>query len=45
MTQEQIVTLPTWDLQVIVRSTNPAGRFWLECQYPRDELAQQGAAR
>ena len=46
MTKEQIVTPPTRDLQAIVRSTNPAGRSWLECQYPHDGLAQRpGAAR
>jgi len=30
------------------RSTNPAGRSWLECRYPHDELAQRqrrGAVR
>jgi hypothetical protein len=41
MTEQQIRILPTADLLAIVRSTNPAGRHWLEYQIARDELARR----
>jgi hypothetical protein len=43
MTIEQIQTLPIRELRAIVRSTNPAGKFWLEMTWARDELARRKA--
>ena len=41
MTLDQIKTAPTRDLLAIVRTTNPAGRLWLEYATARDELARR----
>lgn len=41
MTIQAIKALPTRDLLAIVRSTNPAGRLWLEYAAARDELARR----
>lgn len=43
MTKQQILGLDTPSLRAIVRSTNPAGRFWLEMIWARDELARRKA--
>ena len=43
-TQEKIASLPTEDLLAIVRSTNPAGKFWLELVWAQDELDRRNAA-
>jgi hypothetical protein len=40
MTKEQIQTLRSSELHAIVRSTNPAGRFWQQMVWARDELAR-----
>jgi len=45
MTKDQIATLPTAELRAVVRSTNPTGRYWLELQWARDELARRAEAR
>lgn len=45
MTIDEIKQLPTCALRAIVRSTNPAGRYWLEYMTARDELARRQGAR
>lgn len=43
MSREQIACMPSHELQAIVRSTNPAGKYWLEYQMACDELARREA--
>ena len=43
MTQDQIKALRTSELRVIVRSTNPTGKFAAEVVWAREELKRRSA--
>lgn len=43
MTKEAVIMLPSQTLRSIVRSTSPAGKYWMEYQYARAELARREA--
>jgi hypothetical protein len=45
MTKEQVQTLPTNELRAILRSTNPAGKFWLEMVWASDEMDRRSRRR